>query len=267
MYRKAYNLATVVLLALLTGGSAAFSQPAESLATPGEYLAGVLPVVGSTPGNFGSYFKTAVQVHNPGPFTLSFRLVYHPMGQSGGPGDPSLSLSLGPRLTVYYEDMLPALGVATGLGSLDVFVPVGSVPAAATTVRVFNDAGAAGTSGFTEEFIALDDAITAGQEAYLLSPPNFTGFRFNVGVRSLEQGATLRVTVRNAGGVVTRTVTRTYAPNYFEQTSVDAFLGAGLAGNESLTIEVTAGAALLYGATTDNRTNDSSYQLAQRLID
>jgi hypothetical protein len=261
------GLTCFVLLGLAAGGSFVLGQAAEPLANPGEYLAAVLPVVGSTPGNFGSYFKTAVQVHNAGASTVNFRLVYHPQGRSGVPGDPSLPVSIPARSTVYFADMLPAMGVATGLGSLDVFLPIGAFPAVVPVVRVFNDAGAAGTSGFTEEFTPADDMITAGQEAYMLSPPNFTGFRFNIGVRSLAQGATLHVTVRNATGSVTHTVTKTYPPDYFEQTSVDAFLGAPLTGNECLSIEVMAGAAVIYGATTDNHTNDASYQEAQRLID
>jgi hypothetical protein len=63
---------------------------------------------------------------------------------------------------------------------------------------------------------------------------------------------------------VTRTVTRTYPPNYFEQRDSGAFLnGAAVAANESLTIQVVAGSAIVYGATVDNRTNDPSLQLAK----
>jgi len=252
-------------------GTAAPTVPAEensNLANPGEFLAAVLPVVGSTPGNFGSYFKTAVQVHNPASAPLAFRLVFHPAGRSGASGDPSKTVTVPARGTVYFADMLPAMGVATGLGSLDVFLQTGSPTAAVAVVRVFNDAGAAGTSGFTESFMSLDDSIGAGQIAYLVCPPDFSVYRFNVGVRTLGQGASLSVTVRNAAGAVTKSLTKTYAANFFEQTSVDAFLaGAALAGSDSLTIEVTAGEAAVYGATTDNRTNDASYQEAERLVD
>src|SRR5687767_11337264 len=51
--------------------------------------AAVVPVVGSTPGAFGSaFFRTSVQLHNPGTSAVRGRLVYHPQGSSGSPSDP-----------------------------------------------------------------------------------------------------------------------------------------------------------------------------------
>lgn len=265
---KSQRCGITMILACLATTPALGAQDGANPASPAEFLGAVLPVVGSTPGNFGSYFKTAVQVHNPAAAPFMFRLVFHPAGRTGTSGDPSRTVTVPARGTVYFADMLPAMGVATGLGSLDVFIPNGGTTAAVAVVRVFNDAGADGTSGFTEEFVSLDSAIGSGQTGYLICPPDFSVHRFNVGVRTLEQGATLRVTVRNGAGAVTKTLTKTYAANYFEQTSVDAFLaGAALAGSESLAIEVTAGNAVVYGATTDNRTNDASYQEAERLVD
>ncbi len=226
-------------------------------------LVAVLPVVGSTPGAFGSYFKTAVQILNLNPFTINFRVVFHPSGRSGSSGDPSLPVSVPAYSVVYYADMLPAMGVATGIGSLDVFVP-GIPPAATAVARVFNDAGAAGTSGFTESFVPVGKEIRPGGPGFLINAPDLSVYRFNVGVRSLSQGATMTVTVRNSAGAVTKTLTKTYAPDFFEQVSLDAFLGgAALSGNESLTIAVTAGGAVVYGTTVDNRTNDPSFQFAE----
>jgi hypothetical protein len=40
-----------------------------------------------------------------------------------------------------------------------------------------------------------------------------------------------------------------------------------LSGSECLTFEVLSGAAVVYGATADNRTNDPSYQMADKLVD
>lgn len=258
----------MLLLACLVAVSPVTLAQDNPALNPGEFLGAILPVVGSTPGNFGSYFKTAIQVHNPSSAVLTFRLVFHPAGRSGTAGDPSETVTVPARGTVYFADMLPAMGVATGLGSLDVLLPNGSLAGAVAVVRVFNDAGAAGTSGFTENFVTVDSVNGPGQTAYLVCPPDFSVYRFNIGVRTLDQGASLSVTVRDAAGAVTKTLTKTYAANFFEQTSVDTFLGgAALGGSDSLSIEVTAGNAVLYGATTDNRTNDASYQEAERLVD
>jgi hypothetical protein len=151
----------------------------------------------------------------------------------------------------------------TGLGSLDVFADTGTATPV-FVVRVFNDGGATGTTGFNEEQIKPSDALLAGERGYLIAPPDSALYRYNMGVRTLGSGATLMITARSATGAVTRTVTRTYPPNYFEQRDSGAFLnGAAVAANESLTIQVVAGSAIVYGATVDNRTNDPSLQLAK----
>ena len=47
--------------------------------------------------------------------------------------------------------------------------------------------------------------------------------------------------------------------------STDFLDGFTLTGGETIALEVTNGAAFLYGATTDNVTNDPSVQLARRI--
>jgi len=226
--------------------------------------AAVVPVVGSTPGASQAFFRTSVQLHNPGAAAVSGRLIYHPQGTSAGASDPSLFYALAPGETRSIPDLLPAMGL-TGLGTLDVVPEVGTaVPL--IVVRVFNDGGALGTTGFTEELVLPADALGAGQRGVLIGPIDTALYRFNVGVRTLGAGAVLSIVVRNAAGTVTRTLTRTYAPNYFEQRDSGAFLeGAVLAANDTITVQVVSGSAIVYGATVDNRTNDPSLQLARRV--
>lgn len=226
--------------------------------------AAIIPVVGSTPGALGqAFFRTSVQLFNPGTTRMTGRLVYHPAGSSAAATDPSLSYVLEPGETRSITDLLPAMGL-TGLGSLDVVTDTGTATPL-FVVRVFNDAGAAGTSGFTEDAVTPAQALIAGERGYLIAPPDSALYRFNVGVRTLGAGATLTITVRNQAGSVTRTLTRTYPPNYFEQRDSASFLnGAPVAANESITIQVVSGSAIVYGATVDNRTNDPSLQLAKR---
>lgn len=227
--------------------------------------AAVVPVVGSTPGaSAQAFFRTSVQLHNPGAAAVSGRLIYHPQGTSAGASDPSLFYALAPGETRSIPDLLPAMGL-TGLGTLDV-VPEGGSAVPLVVVRVFNDAGALGTTGFTEELVLPVDALGAGQRGVLVGPIDTALYRFNVGVRTLGAGAVLSIVVRNAAGTVTRTLTRTYAPNYFEQRDSGAFLeGAVLAANDTITVQVVSGSAIVYGATVDNRTNDPSLQLARRV--
>jgi hypothetical protein len=224
----------------------------------------IVPVVGSTPGAIGqAFFRTSVQLHNPGTTPISGHLVYHPQGASGSSADPSQFYSLQPGETKAIPDLLPSMGL-TGLGSLDV-VADDSFPAPLIVARVFNDAGAFGTTGFSEELVLPGDALGVGEKGILVAPPDAALYRFNIGVRTLGAGATISITLRNAAGTVTRTLTRTYPANYFEQRDSAAFLeGPAVAANDTITVQVVSGRAIVYGATVDNRTNDPSLQLARR---
>lgn len=60
-------------------------------------------------------------------------------------------------------------------------------------------------------------------------------------------------------------VTKTYGPNYFEQTTAQLFFNsAPLPAGGYIRIFPTAGSAFVYGSTTDNRTNDSQIQFTAR---
>jgi hypothetical protein len=48
------------------------------------------------------------------------------------------------------------------------------------------------------------------------------------------------------------------------QTNAKTFLGADLSANDALTVHVTAGSLVIYGATTDNRTQDPSVQFGRK---
>jgi len=241
-----------------------FVAPLAVTAYP-DYLASVLPVVGSAPGSHGSYFKTSMQAYNPDTKNFPLRLVFHPAGVPASPSDPSKQITILAGQVLYVPDLLPVMGVASGLGSLDMYLAVGETRKLATTFRVYNDQGAAGTSGFNEDLVPLNKVFVSGATVLLTCPPDPAKARLNIGVRTLGDGASITVTLRSGSGAVVKTVTKTYAPNYFEQKTLDAFLGgATVAGNESLTLQITAGQATIYGAIVDNTTNDSSASLAQR---
>jgi hypothetical protein len=226
----------------------------------------VLAAAGSTPGNFGSFFKTGVQLYNPGSSAIAGRFVYHPALVSGSSGDPSLSFSVGAGVTVSYDDLVATMG-QTGLGSIDVVLPE-PTPLHVLVARIYNDAGAAGTSGFTEEAIdpgggSESRLLFAGATAFLVAPSDVTHFRFNIGVRSLLSGAVITFTQRDASGVLVRAVTKTYQPTFYEQQSAETFLGGPLGANDSIQVSVSSGSAIVYGATVDNTTNDPSAQFAR----
>jgi len=232
---------------------------------PTESVARVIPAAGSTPGNFGSFFRTGVQLSNPYTQAVTGRFVYHPAGVSGSPTDPTLTYTVAPHSTVSYDDLVQTMGQG-GLGTLDVVVPSTSdVPV--IVARVYNDAGAAGSSGFTEEAIDPGSSDTRilfqGSTSLLVAPPNDTSLRFNIGVRTLLSGASVTFRVLDANGAVITTVTKEYDPTFYEQQPAATLLGAPLPPNASIEVSVSSGSAIIYGATIDNVTNDPSIQFAR----
>jgi Bacterial Ig-like domain (group 2) len=223
----------------------------------------ILAVVGSLPGAFGSFFKTSVQLYNPQQVSITGKIVFHPAGASGTPGDPTLTYALAPGKTITYDDLLPAMSTS-GLGSADIvadtnsFLPVSSI-------RVFNDGGVKGTSGFGEEAMPISDALVTGDSAVLIAPADFTNFRLNIGLRTLDQGANLTITVRDRDGIVLRNLPSAhYDPTYFKQFSSSDLLGLVLTGGETITLTVNSGSIIIYGSTTDDTTQDPTLQVARK---
>jgi len=226
-------------------------------------LAGIVAVVGSTAGSGGSFFKTAVQLHNPGTSTITGKLVYHPAGSSGTDNDPSLNYSLAARQTIAYDDLLPAMGLS-GLGSLDLVTNSGAAPL--TTFRIFNDAGDKGTSGLGIDPVPASQALQSGQTAVLLVPADLVRFRLNIGVRTLASGVTMMITVRDKDGLTRNTTTKSHDPTFFTQVSGALFAGIELTPNDSISIAINSGSAIVYGAVTDNTTQDPTLIYAKSIF-
>jgi len=227
-------------------------------------LTNVLTVAGSARGAFGSNFKTSAQLANISAFPIKGNLVFHPAGRSAAAGDPSLSYNLNGFDTVYYDDVIAEMG-QSGVGSLDVMSTTSAPPV--ISVRVYNDGGSvAGTSGFTEDVLPPEAALQRNELVMLAIPSDAVNFRMNVGVRSLSAGATLVVSVNDQHGfTVGSSVTKTYVPDFFEQTSGQLFFNnTPLPAGGYMRVFVTDGSAFVYGSTTDNRTNDSQIQFAAR---
>lgn len=218
----------------------------------------VIPVAGSLRGGFGSVFKTSAQIHNRTDRAARGEIVFHPANAPASPSDPKLSYDLEPRATVSYDDIVDTLG-ATGIGSIDVFTIEGAVPA--VVARVY-DSQETGTSGAGVPLIDTRDALKAGESASLIVPGDLAQFRFNLGIRSLSDGAVVRITVRSEDGITRSDVQRSFPANFFQQQAGNEFVIGALGANDSVGIEVLEGSAVLYGTTTDNTTNDPSIQIA-----
>jgi hypothetical protein len=225
---------------------------------------GYFIVAGSLRGNANSAFKTSAQLTNLGGSPIAGKLVFHPAGVPTKDTDPSIAYSLTQGATVSYDDVVQSMG-ASGLGTMDL-VTTSGYPAD-VSLRIYNDEGAVnGTSGLTEELRSANDAHHTSSFGSITIPADLAAFRLNVGIRTLASGATLTIYVLDAtGNQLPHVAERTFAANTFNQET-----GAGFAEQTSLpaggTIRfiVTAGGAFLYGATTDNRTNDPNLRFATR---
>ncbi len=229
--------------------------------TPAEALVGYLTVASSTPGVGGSFFKTSVQLLNPNFGPISGHLVFHPAGVSASATDPTIGYSLAAGQTTFWVDIVAAMG-RVGVGSIDVYASAGNAPIVLT--RIFNDAGAAGTSGFTEPLIQPSDVqggLGVAVTGFLLGPYDTAAFRYNIGIRTLDAPVSVTATVMSASGATLTSVTRSYPANYFEQRSSGDFLGGFALGNgQSIRITFSGGGLIVYGATVDNVTQDPSAQ-------
>ena len=238
--------------------------------TATEQVRGYIPVVGSTAGGLGSNFKTSMQLLFGGPGSsgsITGKLVFHPSSTSGTSSDPTITYNVGAGQVVTYPDIVASFG-RSGLGSVDLITtPSATKPVVIT--RVFNDAGTLGTSGLTEDVIDPSDTrvISTGFTGFLVTPVDPTKTRFNIGVRTFFSGATLTAVLRDTNGTTLKTVTKTYLPNWFEQVdSTSFFTGTVIGPNQSISITVGAGSAVVYGSTTDNTTNDPNIQYAVALF-
>ena len=245
------------------------SDPAVGTAAPGfigggitlgfrastapEVVEGYLTAVGSVRGAFGSNFKTSVQMTNLDDDTITGRFVFHRAGTAGSASDPSLSFAIPGNGTIAFDDLVAAMG-QTGLGSIDVLTTNSYPPE--ITVRVFNDDGAGGTSGVTQEMRVPRLALGLFEQGILTVPSDVTNLRLNIGVRTLDQGATIIVRLVDSNGVHLATLSRSYPANYFEQSTAAEFVGRSVPANGVIHVIVNAGKAIVYGAVTDNKTND-----------
>ncbi len=255
MYRPPFSSSSAPVVTLAVSSFSIFSLAVEKTGLA------VLPGVASAAGSGGSFFRTGVQLNNVNPSPMSGRIVFHRAGIAGVETDPSLTYALNPGETQNVSDLVQAMG-QSGLGSADLIPGSGGFPT--VVARVFNDAGSNGTAGFTEDLVKQESALGTGDQFTLIVPADLTRFRYNIGVRSLAAGASITVTQRNSAGGVVRTISKTYASNYFEQADAASFLGGAPSANDSITVSVGSGNLFIYGATTDNTTQDPSIQLGRK---
>lgn len=221
---------------------------------------GILPVAASVAGASGSFFHTAIELHNPYSSPISGTLTFRRQAVPGSIADPSLSYTLLPHQSLAYPDILSAIGVS-GLGSLDLVAASALTPVA--SARVTDDRDPSGL-GAGEALIGPDEALLPGMEGILLAPSDLGRYRFNIGVRTLTAGASMTIEIHDRGGDLRRSFKASYPADFFFQLSAEALLGVPLQPGDSVDFAVISGRAVIYGATADNVTGHTLITIASR---
>lgn len=212
-----------------------------------------VPVVGSTAGAHGANFKTELQLANHGATRMQGWIILQPSGTAR-------RYELAPGATISFADIVADLGV-TGLASLDLLADRGPVP---TVVARAYDEQPNGTTGVSVPAVRFADVLARNDVAALIVPRDLTRYRFNIGMRAFESGATIELTVRDAAGTQRHFAVATLTANQFTQRAANEVAGIALNANDSIEVRLAAGSAIVYATTVDNRTNDSSIQVLRK---
>ncbi|MDP9192684.1 MAG: hypothetical protein M3P06_13370 [Acidobacteriota bacterium] len=210
----------------------------------------IVPVVGSTSGQSNASFKTELQLANRSDVASSGWLIYRPAGLVK-------RYELAAFATLSFADVVAEMG-GSGLGSLDVLVDGGSLPA--IVARAYDDQPT-GTTGVSVPAVAIDSVLISSERAVLIAPRDLVRYRFNVGVRAIESGATLEIIVRSANGTTRNARIVAFEEHAFLQQPGNDFAGIALQNDDSIEVRIAAGSAIVYATTVDNVTNDGSLQL------
>lgn len=213
----------------------------------------IIPVAGSTRGQSNANFKTELQLTNTTDKAIGGWLLYRPHGRLHRYDVPAHG-------TLSFDDVIATMG-GSGLGSIDVLADSSAIPV--IVARAYDDQPT-GTTGVTVPALLTPQVLIREHIGALIAPRDLTRYRFNVGVRTLDSGATILGIVRSETGAERVRFQIAFPPNYFEQQTGNAFTGITLNANDSIQFRVEAGSVILYATTVDNITNDSSIQVPRR---
>jgi hypothetical protein len=203
---------------------------------------------------------TSAQISNPNPFPISGSIVFRPQGTTASSSDPRLTYTLAPFETKSYADLVVAAG-GTGAGSADIIATVGGAP-----VSVMHVVDTASANKPSVQIPALEPsaALTAGTTGTLITPTDAAAWRFNVGIRTLDEGARMTVIVHDSAGHVIKSVTVHYPASYFTQIPLNDLTGVAAGANSAVSFVIESGSAIIYGAGVENNGQGLSLQIAQR---
>jgi len=219
-------------------------------------------VAGAATGVNGAKFLTDVFLTAPPAGISHGRLVYHREATTGFDDDVSVTFDVEPRNSKTIANIIGSSLGLSGKGSIDIYTKIGFEPPIAAA-RIYDDAGSAGTKGFSFDALKITDALGVGEDGILFTPQNTARFRMNIGIRTLDFPTQIDFALISSTGIQRSIVTRTYPANYFVQPDATSLLGLATQPGDTINIFPIDGPVFVYGSIIDNTTNDPSLQIAR----
>ena len=208
------RLRIALFIVLAASASSSIASRRADAVTAGRRSSLVIPVAGSTPGAFGTFWRTDLSVINYRDVEQRVVITYSSTGASFyGWSEVEVQVVLPAHSTTTYEDVVPTLFHKNGLGAIHinptfettVFDPAADLDA---TYRIWTDQpGRGGTMSQASSALHVFELPTGTQTRVIIGARQDANFRCNVGVTYLGYDArSFRITASSASGSVTTTV-------------------------------------------------------------
>ena len=202
----------------------------------------VIPVVGSTPGANGTFFRSDLQLLNRGTRETEVTLTFTPSTSDGRITFGAVRVIVPPGRAIAFRDVAQSLFATLGTGQLEI---AGEVLASARTYTTSED----GTFGLFSPAMDVDDAKSP---SFIVHLRNDDAFRSNIGFAEVSGNpARVVIELRSASGQE-QVVNYELLPFSHLQVPV-AMRGEQI--HARVTVE-GSGRVLAYGATIDNHSGD-----------
>ena len=226
---------------------------------PGNANVVVMPVSGSVRGSNNSFFRTFVRVFNPSSTApVNIGVAFLPVAQNNSAA-PEVVITVGPRESKVYEDIVGVLLGGSGLGAIRFHADAPFE----VTGRIFTDSNCASPQGGTfGQFLRGSDASEALTKGVLLNLEWTPEFRTNIGFANPGlQDVAVSATLMGPNGVVGGPVSITLlARSATSPTAIrDVFGLPGLAEKNLYVTFEAPQAVFAYASALDNVTSDSVY--------
>lgn len=219
-----------------------FAGDGPSVQRPADTRRQVIPVVGSTPGANGTFFRSDLQLLNRAAREVEIMLTFTPSTSDGRLTFGAVRVIVPAGRAIAFRDVVQALFATRGTGQLEI---AGEVLASARTYTTSEE----GTFGLFSPAIDVGDAKSP---SFIVHLRNDDSFRSNIGFAEVT-GSAARVVVelRSALGEE-RVLSHEVLPFSHLQVPVDM---RGEQVHARVTVEGN-GRVLTYGAMVDNRSGD-----------